>query len=179
MVTCLLGLAGTGLLGYIPAAWCLPSGSFCCGDLDWVPLVESLIEEGCLQEASLPTAMVALADIGGGALAHGGGRALELGRLFTNFLQLCGADLSWLLCLLSMALLIVGCHCLLFTLGLIGGAALILGGLRAFCSVKSGAASTSTSTATSTIISLSFFWLFVVLLLSTEDSGNKAKIKTK
>merc|ERR1740131_167885 len=171
MVTCLLGLAGTGLLGDISAAWCLPSGSFCCGDLDSVPLVESLIEEGCLQESSLSAAMGALANIGGGAL--------ELGSLFTNFLQFCGADLSWLLCLLCMALLIIGCHCLLFTLGLIGCTALIVGGLRAFCSVLSGAASTSTSTATSTIISLSFFWLFVVLLLSTEDSGNKAKIKTK
>merc|ERR1719370_1726748 len=126
--------------------------------------------------------MVALANIGGGALASQEVEEhCELGRLFTNFLQFCGADLSWLLCLLSMALLIVGCHCLVFTLGLIGGAALILGGLRAFCSVKSGAASPSPSpsTATSTIISLSFFWLFVVLLLPTEDSGNKAKIKTK
>jgi len=71
LVTRLLGFAGAGLLGDIPAAGRLPARSF-SGDLDRVPLVESLVQEGCLQESSLPAAMVALADIGGGALAHGG-----------------------------------------------------------------------------------------------------------
>ena len=71
LVAGLLGFAGAGLLGNIPAAGCLPLRSF-CGYLDRVPLVESLVQEGCLQESSLPTTMVALADIGGGALAHGG-----------------------------------------------------------------------------------------------------------
>jgi len=72
LVAGLLGFAGAGLLGYMPAAGCLPARSFSSGDLDRVPLVESLVQEGCLQESSLPTTMVALADIGGGALAHGG-----------------------------------------------------------------------------------------------------------
>ena len=71
MLACLLGFAGAGLLGDIPAAWCLPAGSF-CGDLDHVPLVECLVQQSGLQESSLPSSTVALTNIGGGALAHRG-----------------------------------------------------------------------------------------------------------
>jgi len=111
----LLGFVSASLPGDISAAGCF---SLRClgGHPDGVPLVQCLVQEERLQQASLLTAPIALTYIGGGALAHRSGRALSLVRclqcFFTDLLKICGADLSWLSAGdLHMALFVKGSHC--------------------------------------------------------------------